>query len=204
MYVPRGYCNSEGKPDRAECLQATRVIFGNVGAELMGAAFWTYEISIAGAGLLSASIGLNVLTEHGTCTVLFVLLATLATCALASFREFKHIAFLGWAGLVSIVVAVTILMVSVATAEKPPLAPDVGWDKQLELFRKPGWAPGLSAVMNMMFAYGGTPAFFPIISEMRKPKDYTRAMLTAQLGCTVFYFVVAGIVWVSVGVYIAS
>lgn len=51
---------------------------------------------------------------------------------------------------------------------------------------------------------GGTPAFFPILSEMRKPADYTKAMLSAQIGSTVFYIVVASVVWASVGVYIAS
>lgn len=95
-------------------------------------------------------------------------------------------------------------MGSVASSEKPPLAPDEGWDKQLRLVGHPSPAAALSAVMNMMFAYGGTPAFFPIISEMRNPKHYTRAMLSAQVGCTVFYFVVAAVVWASVGVYIAS
>merc|ERR1712072_829277 len=102
---------------------ATRVIFGDFGAEAIGLGFWLYEIGIAASGILATSIGINVLTQHAACTVLFVGLATLLTCAMASFREFRHIAFLGWAGLVSIVVSVCILMGSVASVDKPPLAP---------------------------------------------------------------------------------
>lgn len=39
---------------------------------------------------------------------------------------------------------------------------------------------------------------------MRKPSDYTKAMLSAQIGSTVFYVLVASVVWASVGCYIAS
>lgn len=119
----------------------------------MGVAFWMYEIGIAASGILATSIGFNVLTDHGACTVLFVGLATLLTCAMASFREFRHIAFLGWAGLFSIVAAICLLMGSVVSADKPPLAPEGDeWDKQLRLIGHPSAAAALSAVMNMLFA----------------------------------------------------
>lgn len=132
--------------------QATRVIFGDVGAELMGVAFWMYEIGIAASGILATSIGLNVITNHGACSVIFALVATLLTCAMASFREFRHIAFLGWAGLFSIIISVCVLMVSVMVSDKPPLAPEVDWDKQLKLIGHPSPAAALAAVMNMLFA----------------------------------------------------
>jgi amino acid permease len=56
----------------------------------------------------------------------------------------------------------------------------------------------------MVFAYAGTPLFFPIAAEMRDPRHYTKAMLLCQSVATATYFIVGVIIYYYCGSYVAS
>lgn len=65
------------------------------------------------------------------------------------------------------------------------------------LFTNPAPQEAFAAVSTIVFSFAGTPAFFNIVSEMRDPRMYTRAVLTCQsfmialyitLGCVVYYY----------------
>lgn len=55
--------------------------------------------------MLSLSICLNALSEHGACTAIFVAVAFVAICALSSIRTLGRITWLAIVGVVSIIVA---------------------------------------------------------------------------------------------------
>lgn len=55
--------------------------------------------------MLGISIGLNAVSEHGTCTAVFVAVAAVASGALGSIRTLGKISWLAWIGLTSILVA---------------------------------------------------------------------------------------------------
>ena len=59
-------------------------------------------ICISGSGMLGVSIALNTLSEHGTCTVVFVVVAAVVIALLSSIRTLDRVSFLGWIGVVSI------------------------------------------------------------------------------------------------------
>lgn len=59
----------------------------------------------AGSAMLSISIALNALSEHGACTAVFVAVAFVAVMAVASVRTLGRIAWLAMVGVVCIIVA---------------------------------------------------------------------------------------------------
>lgn len=75
---------------------------GVAGREFLGAIYWIYMIAISGSGMLGVSIALNTLSEHGACTVVFVVVAAVAIALLSSIRTLDRVSFLGWIGVISI------------------------------------------------------------------------------------------------------
>lgn len=119
----------------------------------------TASIFVAGASLLGASIALNSITNHGTCTAVFVAVATVVTFILASIRTLGKVSWLGWLGLGSILAAVITLAVSVGVSDRPEDAPPTGpWDKDLVIFGNPSFLEAASALSVLLFSFGGTPA----------------------------------------------
>lgn len=94
--------------------------------ELCGALFIIAYVLCSGSGILGVSIGLNALSTHATCTVVFSFAATVVVIACASVRKFHQIGWLTWAGFLSIFVAVFIIVVAVTQRDRPAAAPATG------------------------------------------------------------------------------
>lgn len=62
-------------------------------------------IFCAGSGMVSSSIGLNAISEHGACTAVFVAVAAIVSFALASIRTLGKITWVAWVGLASVFIA---------------------------------------------------------------------------------------------------
>lgn len=73
-----------------------------------------------------------------------------------------------------------------------------------ELFKSPSFTDALGAITTLIFAYAGTPTFFSIASEMKNPKQYTKALIVCQGSVTLAYIVVGVIVYYFCGSYVAS
>ena len=68
----------------------------------------------------------------------------------------------------------------------------------------PTFTKAISACSSLVFAYAGTPAFFSIVSEMRDPKQYTRALIICQTVVTFTYITIGVVVYYYCGSYVAS
>ncbi|KAH7239908.1 transmembrane amino acid transporter protein-domain-containing protein [Fusarium redolens] len=169
-----------------------QLIFGRTGKELLAFAFMGQYVMTAGSAMLSLSIGLNALSEHGACTAIFVAVAFILVFVLSSIRTLGRITWLAIIGVVAII-------------GRSPTAPqNVEWKSDYKLFANPTFPQAISAVSSIIFAYAGTGAFFPIIPEMRNPRLYTRALALCQTVVTVIYLVVGIIVYYYCGSYVAS
>lgn len=62
-------------------------------------------VFVAGSGMLSISISLNALSNHGTCTAVFVAVAAIAAFCLASIRTLGRITWIVWVGVTCIFVS---------------------------------------------------------------------------------------------------
>ncbi|KAJ4317539.1 hypothetical protein N0V84_007284 [Fusarium piperis] len=110
-------------------------------------------------------------------------------------REFLGVAF------------VLFYMVTIAAAvqDRPSEAPQEGvWTSDYKLSNNPSFADGISAICTFVFAYAGTPLFFPIAAEMRDPRQYTKALVLCQSTVTATYIVIGIMVYYYCGSYVAS
>jgi amino acid permease len=102
--------------------------------------------------------------------------------------------------------AVFVVTIAVALQDQPSAAPKVTgeWKSDYKLVNNPSFTEAISAVSTLVFTYAGTPAFFNIVSEMRDPTQYTRALTVCQVTVTVVYIIVGTIVYYYCGSYVAS
>ncbi|KAI6758434.1 hypothetical protein HG530_010674 [Fusarium avenaceum] len=184
---------------------AAGLVFGRVGKEIYGISYSLLTICIAGSAMLGISIALNSLSLHGTCTAVFVAVACLIAFVTASIRTLDKVSWLAWVGLVALVTSIFVVTVAVGVQERPDLAPKDGvWKSDYKLFNTPTFAEAMSAIAAFIFAYCGTPVFFPIAAEMREPKHYKKALILCQSVVTIVYVVVGIVVYYYCGTYVAS
>lgn len=165
-----------------------------------------YLTFVAGAGLLGISTAFNAITDHGTCTAVFVLVGAILNIAISSIQTLDKISWLGWVGLIGILSSVITLAIAVSLQDRPsaaPLAP-LPWSPGVVTIGNPSFTEGAAACANIIFSFAGTPNFFNVVSEMREPKHYYRAMYTCQTVVTLAYLVIGSLVYKFCGQYVAS
>jgi len=107
--------------------------------------------------LCSFSIALNAISEHATCTVVFVVVGAVIVAGLSSIRTLGNVAFLAWIGLASILSAVLTLAIAVSQQNRPSAAPPTGpWNKDIRVIGDATFLEAISAVSNVVFSYAGT------------------------------------------------
>ncbi|CAI6337965.1 unnamed protein product [Periconia digitata] len=180
-------------------------LFGPIGRECFAAAFVLLLTFCTASGMLSIAISLNALSTHAVCTAVFVAIGWVIAFGCGSIQTLSRISALAWVGLVSIIVAIFTVTIAVGVQERPYAAPQEGvWQSDYKLFATPDFASASAALSSLVFAYGATPAFFSIVSEMREPRHYTRALIISQVGMTTIYLVIGIVVYYYCGSYVAS
>jgi len=155
--------------------------------------------------MLGISIGLNSLSEHGTCTAVFVAVAAFVGFALASIKTLSKLSWIAWIGLAGIMSAIITLTVSVSIQDRPSAAPQFGpWESDFELFKSPTFAEAAAALSSIVFAFCGIPAYFNVVSEMKDHKDYFKALSLCQFVMTSIYVAIGVVVYYYCGSYVAS
>ncbi|KAB2570371.1 N amino acid transport system protein [Lasiodiplodia theobromae] len=178
---------------------------GVVCKEITGALFIIAYILCAGSGIIGVSTGINALSTHAACTNWWAFLATVVICATAAVRKFEKIAWLTWAGFGSIFTAVLIIVIAVTTRSRPAAAPATGpYELGYHAVMYPGFAAGMVASASIFVSSAGTSAFLPVISEMREPRDFKRALYAAMGFVTASYLAFSLVVYRWCGMWVAS
>ncbi|WVQ72141.1 hypothetical protein IAR50_001686 [Cryptococcus sp. DSM 104548] len=203
-----GYCVGQFKLRHRQVYSVVdvgEIMFGPIGKEIFAAIYCTFMIFVAGSAIVGASIGLNAISLHATCTAVFVIVSTIVTFSLASIRTLGNISWLGWIGLTSIVSAIITLTIAVGVQDRPALAPQTGpWDKGFNVIGHPTWLEASSAVASLVVSYAGVPTYFSIAAEMRDPRLFNRAMMCSQVIITAIYIAIGTVVYFYCGQYVAS
>ncbi|KXS96035.1 hypothetical protein AC578_2276 [Pseudocercospora eumusae] len=179
---------------------------GGVMREVCGGLFIIAYVLCSGSGIIGVSVGLNALSRHAACTVWWAFLATCVVCATASVRKFHQIGWLTWAGFLSIFVAVLIVVIAVTTRSRPAAAPATG-DFDLGYYVVPQsvtFAAGVVGSTTIFVSSAGTSAFLPVISEMKNPKDYRKAVYVCMSIVTAAYLSFSLVVYRWAGQWVAS
>lgn len=186
---------------------ATYLMFGKFGCELMGVAFWLFYTLCYGASLLTVSIGFNAMTDHAICTMGWVGMGAAVAMILGlSLRTMKALSWCGYVAVTTIFLGVWIVVIA-CLAQKVPAAAPAGEPVDKNVLAVPKGSSYFaisSAVATQLLSLCGTASFFTIHAEMRDQKKYVKSVLLGQ-GFVVFnYIAITVIIYAKVGQYVAS
>lgn len=95
--------------------------------------------------------------------------------------------------------------IAVTIQDRPAAAPKTGdYDLGYHVVGNPSFVAGITAVATIFSAGAGTSAFLPVISEMRKPRDYNKAVYLCMGVVTASYLTFSLIVYRWCGQWVAS
>lgn len=183
------------------------VLFGRVGAEFFGFAYWILVVLTAGSGILTASIGIqNIAAGHGLCQLGYSGVVTAAALVLGFWiRELNKVAYAGWVGMGCVFTSVMILTIAVLVQDRPAIAPSTGpIDKGIYAISHVPFYEGVSSVATLVFSLLGNTTFYTLSAEMKNPRDFPKAVLAGQGFVIINYIFVGCAVYAKVGQYIAS
>ncbi|RAK94301.1 amino acid transporter [Aspergillus costaricaensis CBS 115574] len=175
---------------------AGEIIMGRFGRELLGIGQLLFLIFVMASHVLTFTVLMNTITEHGTCTIVFGVIALVVSCVGALPRTMDKVYWMSIASFLSIVAATMATMIAVGVEYKGhiPLAATTHLSFNEEFL----------AVSNLFFAYVGHASFFGFISEMDKPREFTKSISVLQVIDTSLYIASAVVIYRYVGADVQS
>ncbi|KAF2450779.1 hypothetical protein P171DRAFT_468994 [Karstenula rhodostoma CBS 690.94] len=181
------------------------LVGGKIVRELTGILFLVAFILVGASGIVGTSTALNALSNHSLCTNYFSIIATIMVFIAGSPRKFEKIAWVTWAGFLSVFTAIFIVVVGVTTLNRPAAAPQTGeFDFGYHVIGHPTFAAGMVAASTIFCSGAGTGAFLPVMSEMKNPKDYKKAVNWCMGFVTAAYLTFSIVVYWYCGKWVAS
>ena len=182
---------------------AGEILAGPIGREVFGAAQVLFLVFIMGSHILTFSIMLNTISNHGTCTIVFGVVGLIVSVIFSMPRTLLKVSYLSIASFISIIAAVLITMIGVGI-ERPG-------DGKVDATVDTNLYKGFLAVTNIIFAYAGTSlpkyltfmqliflghvAFFSFMSELHTPATYPKALFLLQGVDTCMYLIAAIVIY---------
>ncbi|GAD94195.1 amino acid transporter [Paecilomyces variotii No. 5] len=174
---------------------AGEILMGRFGREFLGNAQLIFLIFIMGSHLLTFTVMMNTLTDHGTCSIVFGVVGLIVSFVCALPRTMLKVSWMSIGSFISIVAALLITMIAISI-EHPGKAIDATVDTNLY--------NGFLAVTNIVFAYAGHVAFFGFISELKRAEEYPKTLYMLQSIDTSMYLVAAVVIYYYGGRDVAS
>jgi amino acid permease len=185
---------------------AGEVLFGRWGGEILGWGQFLFYVFIMGSHILTFSIMMNAITDHGQCTILWMVIGTILSLGFTLPRTLKNLSYYSVVSFLSIIGAVMITMIGISITKPGMRLVDGHEVLTVRLWPRDNlsFEAGFLAVANMVFAYAGHVAFFTFISELRNPRDFPKALAFLQCSDISMYIITAVVVYYYAGDHVAS
>ncbi|PWY69113.1 hypothetical protein BO70DRAFT_322909 [Aspergillus heteromorphus CBS 117.55] len=170
---------------------AGEILMGRFGRELFGLGQILFSIFIMGSHIVTFTVMMNTITDHGTCSIVFSVVAMVICLVLSLPRTIKNLTYISTASFISIFTAVMITMIGVGVQYKGGQNISITTDTNLYT--------AFSGVTQIMFAYCAHVAFFGLIAEMEEPKDFAKALCLLQCFEIALYVTAAIVIYYFVG-----
>ncbi|KAJ5887342.1 hypothetical protein N7504_009018 [Penicillium tannophilum] len=171
-------------PQITTMADAGEIIGGKFGREFVGACWSIFFIFIMASHLLTFTVAMNTITDHGTCTIVFGIVGMILSFVCSLPRTLEKMSWLSLVSFVSILTAVLITMIALGI-EKP--------DPRVVAIANTNLYHGFTAVTNIVFAFCSHGAFFGLMAELRNPRDFTKSLCLLQ-GIDVTLYLIAAVV----------
>ena len=181
------------------------LLWGRAGKELVGVQILVAQVLITAAGIVSCSTAFNALSEHGACTVVFSFVSAALITGFSSVRTFSRLGWLTWIGFTTFFIAVFIFSVAVTQQSRPAAAPPTGaFDLGWTAIAYPTFVAGITASANIFISGSGSSMYLPVISEMKKPRDYRKAAIAAGVLVGAMYLTFSLVIYRWCGKWLAT
>ncbi|KXG48024.1 Amino acid transporter, transmembrane [Penicillium griseofulvum] len=196
----RQYC-----PHMHSIGDAAELLLGKAAREFIGVIYYIYLALVAGAGMLTTSVALNALSDHGACTMAFVAVA----CASAfifrtGFRSLEKVAWLSWIGVAGIVFAIWITAIACLTRDRPAGAPPGPINLDIRVLPQATFTEAMLAISTQLFALGASGTFFSVAAEMKEPRKFTRSLVCGQTFIVITNIAISSIMYGKIGQYLTN
>ncbi|KAJ5579830.1 uncharacterized protein N7459_005815 [Penicillium hispanicum] len=170
---------------------AGELLMGRFGRELLGLGQLLLLIFLMASNILMFNILMNVLTNHGTCTLVFGVVG-LVICFLGALpRTMDKVYWMSVASFLSVFVATVLTMITAGVESKGHIP--------IHATTNVSFREGFLAVTNIIFAYLAHVAYFGFMSETEDPRTFNKSLAMLQIIDTVLYLISALIIYRYVG-----
>ncbi|KAH2538098.1 hypothetical protein KXW97_005841 [Aspergillus fumigatus] len=170
---------------------AGEVIMGRFGRELFGTGQLLLVVFIMASHILTFTVAMNSITDHGTCSIVFGVVGLVISFVLCLPRTLAKVSFLSVASFISVFSAVLIVMIAVGV-QRP-------WHGGLNATVDTNLYKAFLAVCNIVFSFSGHVAFFGFMAELRNPRDYPKSLFLLQGIDTCLYIIAAVVIYCYAG-----
>lgn len=137
--------------------------------------------------------------------MVFAVVSGIIIAGLASVRTVATLGWLTWFGFSVFFTAIFIFTVAVSQQSRPVAAPPTGdFDLGWRAIAYPTFTVGMTASANLFLFNSGSSMYLPITSEMRRPSDVRKSVLTTGVLITIIYFTFSLVIYRYCGVWITS
>ncbi|KAE8378989.1 transmembrane amino acid transporter protein-domain-containing protein [Aspergillus bertholletiae] len=164
---------------------AGEVLMGSFGREFLGTGQLLLVIFIMASHILTFTVAMNTITDHGTCSIVFGVVGLVISYILCLPRTSAKMSYLSIASFISVFSAVMIVMIAVGIQRPAHDGPQATVDTSLY--------KAFLAVCNIVFSFSGHVAFFGFMSELKDPKEYPKSLFLLQ-GIDVCLYIVTSVV----------
>ncbi|PKX89126.1 amino acid transporter [Aspergillus novofumigatus IBT 16806] len=170
---------------------AGEVIMGRFGRELFGTGQLLLVVFIMASHILTFTVAMNSITDHGTCSIVFGVVGLVISFVLCLPRTLAKVSFLSVASFISVFSAVLIVMIAVGV-QRP-------WHGSVNATVDTSLYKAFLAVCNIVFSFSGHVAFFGFMAELKDPRDYPKSLFLLQGIDTCLYIVAAVVIYCYAG-----
>ncbi|KAL4966630.1 transmembrane amino acid transporter protein-domain-containing protein [Aspergillus stella-maris] len=177
---------------------AGEVLAGAFGREFLGMGQLLLIVFIMASHLLTFTVAMNTITDHGTCSIVFGVVGLVISYLLCLPRTAAKVSYLsiGLAAFISVFSSVLIVMIAVGV-EKP-------WKGKLEAAVDTNLYHAFLGVCNIVFSFSGHVAFFSFIAELKDPREYPKSLFLLQGTDTILYIVSSVVIYCYAGPNVTS
>ncbi|KAK7408131.1 hypothetical protein QQX98_009722 [Neonectria punicea] len=150
---------------------------------------------------VTLSVASNTLSDHATCTVVFIFLSCTISYMFSLPRTMKFVSMCGIPNAISVLIAVGVALVSLAVSGPTP----ADWNREIKIVGQPTFREGLNACLKIVYAYAANCTFPSYMAEMVDPsKDFNFSLTVLELSSIFFYTSVAIVLYCLAGEYTVS
>ncbi|GAA94041.1 uncharacterized protein L969DRAFT_44800 [Mixia osmundae IAM 14324] len=168
-------------------------------------------VANVGIILLSSGMAFSQITKFRLCFVICTLIWLFVGISVAQIRTLRRFAWLASAAIWLNVLALLFTMIAMSDGEvnfganSTKMSSDGSWPHKTVLAIVPApFQEKLSALLNLIYAYGGCIVYCEFLSEMRKPMSFIKSLILAQAFIAVVYVVFGEVVYAKQGQYVVN